>query len=81
MKFFKTKKEIEIKHSNSENILENATSVMDQTEDIEKMVEGKTIKSLSTNGFGTIIHFTDGTTFTSIYGNVSYDGFIDMKID
>ena len=50
-------------------------------EEIEQAVEGKTIESLSGNGYGVIIHFTDGTTFTSMYGEVSYDGFIDMKVD
>lgn len=81
MGLFTKKKEVDMSKENfSENILDNAITTMIKMEEIERAVEGKIIESLSTNGFGTIIHFTDGTTFSSINGKVSYDGIIDIDI-
>lgn len=81
MNIFERKKEVDMsKEKFTNNPLENAVNTMSKMEEIEKAVEGKTISSLSSNGFGTIIHFTDGTTFQSINGKVSYDGIINIDI-
>lgn len=81
MSLFTKKKEVAMsKEKLSDNPVENAITTMNKMEEIERAVEGKTIESLSSNGFGTIIHFTDGTTFKSMNGKVSYDGVIDIDI-
>lgn len=54
----------------------NAIKDMHNMEGVEKAVEGKTIESLSGNGYGVIIHFTDGTTYKSVGGTVTYNGLV-----
>ncbi len=56
------------------NIVSRALDNMDKYGAIEEAVEGKTISSISGDGYGVIIHFTDGTTYRSAGGEVSYDG-------
>lgn len=63
------------------NPIENALNTMSKMEEIESAVEGKTIKTLSTNGFGTIIRFMDKTTLKIINGEVSYDGLVSVNYD
>lgn len=40
--------------------------------EIEEMVEGKTILTLSANDFGMVIRFTDGTALSYINGVLRY---------
>ena len=80
MNFFNRKKEVENKN-NSESVLSNALNTMVDMDEIERAVEGKVIESLSGNGFGVIIHFTDGTTYKSMGGKVEYDGIPVEKIE
>lgn len=56
------------------DIFSKAMDDMEKYADIETAVEGKTIASLSGDGYGVIIHFTDGTTYRSAGGKVFYDG-------
>ena len=63
------------------NPIENALNTMSKMEEIESAVEGKTIETLSTNGFGTIIRFTDKTTLKIINGEISYDGLVSVNYD
>ena len=80
MNLFNRKKEVENK-VNGDNVLSNAINTMTNMEEIELAVEGKVIESLAGNGFGVIIHFTDGTTYKSMGGKVEYDGIPVEKIE
>ena len=80
MDLFKRKKEVK-NEVIGDNVLANALNTMANMEEIEMAVEGKVIESLSGNGFGVIIHFTDGTTYKSMGGKVEYDGIPVEKIE
>lgn len=80
MGLFDKKKKVKNTCNNDSPII-NAFKNMANMEEIEQAVEGKTIQSLSGNGYGVIIHFTDGTTYTSMGGEVTYDGLKEEKIE